>query len=203
MRKRITSATVVALLLGLLVTALPGTALQINDGSDQPLASQSQGQSMEEDSTLAGAFLQALADKLGISVEELEQAIQAAKDELIEKWVERRAGELKQRLSQAEPRELLKFLLERHKAQRERLGQRMAPFGEELKQKRLIGPRWPQPQPSYMPPYYWPYNCVCYCSFPGWYPMPTPWQPQPLMPQKPQQPQPQWPQPKPQTPQGP
>ncbi|MFQ6117140.1 MAG: hypothetical protein ACE5LQ_02625, partial [Candidatus Bipolaricaulia bacterium] len=269
MQKRITLLTVVALLLGLFVIALPGTALQIDDGSDQPLASQSQGQSMGEGSALAGTllqvladrlgigidqlrqairatveemglraqsagqrrqaparaegelsgpFLKALADRLGISVEQLKQAVQAVreemgkqarvpgqgryhalaqrpgyryqaqgelpslflqvladklvisvdqlknalnatKDEVIQRRLREavqagritpeRAQALQQRLSQAEPRELLKLML-RHREARGLVG-RQVPFGKELKRGWLIGPRWQPPQ-HYLPP---------------------------------------------------
>ena len=161
-----------------------------------PVRAQVQGE-------LPSLLLKVLADKLGISVDRLKNAIQAAKDEVIKvrlsqavragRLTPERARALAQRLSQAEPRELLQLMKERSKArgQLERLGQRRFLFGEELKRGRLIGPRWPQPQPSYMPPYYppyyrpylYPYSCVCYCNIPGFYFAPTPRQPQPMMPQ--------------------
>jgi len=209
MRKRFTLVTVMVLLGGLLVTTLPGTALQIGDGSGQPPAPQGAGILQEDDSALVRPFLQALADKLGISVDQLREAIQAAKEEVIQQRLGEavRAGRLTQeqarrlgeRLSRAEPRELLRFMLERFKGREgpERLGQQRMPFGKELKRGRLLGPRWQPPQ-SYMPPPYYqpyPYNCVCYCNFPGWYFAPTPMQPQPMTPWKLQQPQPQGPKP--------
>lgn len=195
MRKRVTLLTVAALLLGLLAVALPGTALQIDDGSDGPLASQSQGQSLEEDPALAGTLLQVLADKLGISVDRLKDAINATKDEVIQQRLgeavragritPERARALQQRLSQAGPRELLHFMLGRSKAQRglER-SVPQPPSKEELKRGWLIGPQWQPPRsymPPYYPPYYYPYNCVCYCSFP-WSFAPTPMQPQSMTP---------------------
>jgi hypothetical protein len=202
MRKRITLVTVMVLLGGFLVTALPGTALQIGDGSEQPPAPQgmSTGILQEDDSALVRPFLQALADKLGISVDQLREAIQAAKEEVIQqrlgeavragRLTQEQARGLQERLSRAEPRDLLRFMLERFKSREgpERLGQQRMPFGKELKRGRLLGPRW-QPPRSYMPPYQSPYyqpysyNCVCYCNLPAWYFAPTPMQPQPMMPQ--------------------
>ncbi len=200
MRNRIVLA---ALLMGLLLTGLPGTALESGEESDQPLTPQGMSADISpEESAPAWPFLQALAEQLGISVEELEEAIQGAKDELIDRWAERRASELKERLSQAGPGELLGFMMGRSLA---RPSQWMMSFSEELQRWRQLGPLG---QPRYMQPYYQPYsyNCVCYCNIPGRYFLPSPPQLKPMpQPWKFQKPQPKWPQPEPkqQTPQNP
>lgn len=211
MRKRIMLATVMALLVGLLVMAPPGGALQIGD---QPLPFQSGSVLEEDDSALVRPFLLSLADKLGISVDQLRDAIRAAKEEVIRARLEEavqagklapeRARALGKRLAQAEPRELVKLMLRHREAWGpwERLGPWAKMGMKEFKQKKLGGSMWrpPQPRPTYMPPYWYPYpypyNCVCYCYFPGWYPPPAPPQPQPPMPWKPE-PEPKWPKPKP------
>lgn len=209
MRRKITLATVMALLLGLLLS-LSGAALQSDEVGSAVLTPQGLRTRtlQEEDETLVFSFLQALADELGLSVDELEEAVQAAKDEVIGRWVGRWAQLLKERLSQVEPRDLLGFMMEHPRPfqeLRERLGQRMIPFREEFWQRRLLGPI-PRPlsRERYMPPYYqpFPYNCVCYCNFPYYLPP----QPQPELlpwPWKLPQPQPKWPQPEQESPQQP
>jgi hypothetical protein len=216
MRKSITLAAMVALLLGLLFV-LPGAALE---GQDQPLTPQSGSAVVEEEvQALAPALLQTLADKLGLSVDKLQQVLKETEDELVKqrlggavqtgRLTKAQAQRLERRLAQVEPQDLLRLMV------RERVGRALqervspAPQVSESPQKRLPS-QLQQPQvPSYLPPYYqpFPYNCVCYCNFPTPYFMPTPLQPQPMWPQQPwkfeqptPEPQPELPAPEPQTP---
>ncbi|MGQ9477751.1 MAG: hypothetical protein ACUVRH_04585, partial [Candidatus Bipolaricaulia bacterium] len=173
MHKRIALVGVVTLLSGLLL-ALPGAMLE---GEAQPPATQT-GSTTTEEEAQPESFLQALAERLGISIERLEEALQGTKNELIEEWVDRWAEELKERLTQAQPQQLLQRLT------RKEVGQSLK---GQLRLNRQI--MIAEPETRGYRPYYWPspYNCVCYC-YPNYYYMPVPLQPQP---------QPVWPQPQP------
>lgn len=200
MHKRIALVGTTALLLALLV-GLPGTSLRADE---QPLAPQSQPEQGQSESTAleeavapgSESFLEALAGKLGITVERLEQALKETKKELIEawvdewakkmkEWVDERAKEMKERLAQVEPQRLL--LLKKGVGQelKERLQRRLQAQVE----KKLVSPTPQRPRlPSYAPPYYWPWpgpapcSCTCYCC-PNYYYMPIPLQPEQLWPQ--------------------
>lgn len=204
MHKCIALVGIVALLLGLWV-GLPGASYWAQAEPDEPApASTPQTQSgstaLEErgEMTAPGSesFLEALAGKLGITVERLEQALKETKKELIEaqvdewakemkEWVDERAKEMKERLAQAEPQRLLR-LTKKGVGQglQERL--RLRAQAQAQAEKKLISPPAQPRLPSYTPPSYWPSpcNCTCYC-YPNYYYMPVPLQPQ----------QPAWPQP--------
>lgn len=164
MHKRLILVAVVTLLLGLLL-ALPGAMLE---GEAQPPATRT-GSTTTEEEAQPESFLQALAERLGISIERLEEALQGTKNELIEEWVDRWAEELKERLTQAQPQQLLQRLT------RKEVGQSLK---GQLRLNRQIMIAKPETR-GYLP-YYWPspYNCICYCYYPYYpYYMPMPLQP--------------------------
>jgi hypothetical protein len=155
----------VTVLLGLLLV-LPGAMFE---GEDQPAAAQT-GSTTTEEEVQPESFLQALAGRLGISVERLEKAFQETQKELIEKWVDQWAEALKERLTQAQTPQLWQRLTKKQTAQS---------LKEQLRLHRQIMIAQPE-TPGYLP-YYWPspYNCVCYCYYPYYMPMPL----QPIWPQ--------------------
>jgi len=145
----------------------------------------------ETEPPLLKLFLGALAEELGVSPEQLREAIRAAKDKVIRHRLEEavRAGQLtyeqarrlEERLTRAGPRELAKLMLwHRWREMRARWAEPL----EELKAKLWERKRewkqrreWYRPLPPLPAPPYWGYyNCVCYCAFPPPYYMP----PQPL-----------------------
>ncbi|MCR4405038.1 MAG: hypothetical protein NUW06_07200 [Candidatus Acetothermia bacterium] len=164
MQKRLVLVAMVALLLGLLLF-LPGAMLE---GEDQSPAAQT-GSTTTEEEAQPESFLQALAQRLGISVERLERAFQETQNELIEKWVDQWAEKLKEQLTQAQPPQLLQRLT------RKQVGQSLK--GQLRLNRQIIVA---QPESRQYLPYYWPspYNCVCYCYYPHYpYYMPLPLQP--------------------------
>lgn len=101
-----------ALILGLAIFALVG-ATSPDEEKDLP-------QLTQEPLPPLQAFLQAVADKLGLSVDKLKQVVTEAKDELIERGLERavkagrlaqeQAQRLREQLREADPRSILEFL---------------------------------------------------------------------------------------------
>jgi len=200
MKRKLLLTVLAVTLAGTLLLGLPGAAVQMGLGSGEPIQSQPmQPQPLQED-PLPGLFLKALAKQLGVTEERLKEALKAAKDEVIAERLEQavrrgwltleQAERLRQRLSQAGPRELARLIfklkgLKELKELKERFfGLRRGPFlGPEFER------RW-RPRIAYPPyPPIYGYNCVCYCNFP------PPWDwPQPYAPEWPKpQPQPKWP----------
>ena len=201
MKRKFLLIALTAVLAGALLN-LPGAAVQLGAEAEggapqtqpQPLQPWMERTPQAEEDPLPGLFLKALAKQLGITEEQLKRALVAAKDEVIAEklreavqkgWLTREQAEwLRQRLSQASPRELARIMLRLREMKelkelklklKEHPFRPMAPRFEKMKRGFLLKPefnKWRR-QPgarmeAYPPPYppLYGYNCVCYCNFP-------------------------------------